>query len=99
MINQINQIKNDLVSTDEIVRFITKFSERSNLTGYVETFKSLNIEVDLLTDTYNSVYDNFAECQSLSVYNHRSQRSLLPIIEQLMGSLFGTMSEKMTLRI
>ena len=89
----INQIKNDLVHTDEIVRTITNFYESSNLTGYVETFKSLHIEVDLLTDTYNSVYDNFAEYQSLSVNGHRSQRSLIPIIGQLMSTLFGTVSE------
>ena len=89
----INPIKNDLVHTDEIVKTITNFYESSNLTGYVETFKSLHIEVDLLTDTYNSVYDNFAEYQSLSVNGHRSQRSLIPIIGQLMSTLFGTVSE------
>ena len=42
----INQIKNDLVCTDEIVKTITNFYERSHLTRYVETFKSLHIEVD-----------------------------------------------------
>ena len=89
----INQIKNDLVHTDEIVKTITNFYERSNMTGYVKTFKSLHIEVDLLTDTYNSVYDNFAEYQSLSVNGHRSQRPLIPIIGQLMSTLFGTVSE------
>ena len=89
----INQIKNDLVHTDEIVKTITNFYESSNMTGYVETFKSLHIEVDLLTDTYNSVYDNFAEYQSLSVNGHRSQRSLIPIIGQLMSTLFDTVSE------
>ena len=89
----INQIKNDLVHTDEIVKTITNFYESSNMTGYVETFKSLHIEVDLLTDTYNSVYNNFAEYQSLSVNGHRSQRSLIPIIGQLMSTLFGTVSE------
>ena len=89
----INQIKNDLVHTDEIVKTITNFYESSNMTGYVETFKSLHIEVDLLTDTYNSVYDNFAEYQSLSDNGHRSQRSLIPIIGQLMSTLFGTVSE------
>ena len=89
----INQIKNDLVHTDEIVKSITNFYESSNMTGYVETFKSLHVEVDLLTDTYNSVYDNFAEYQSLSVNGHRSQRSLIPIIGQLMSTLFGTVSE------
>ena len=89
----INQIKNDLLHTDEIVKTITNFYESSNMTGYVETFKSLHIEVDLLTDTYNSVYDNFAEYQSLSVNGHRSQRSLIPITGQLMSTLFGTVSE------
>ena len=89
----INQIKNDLVHTDEIVKTITNFYESSNMTGYVETFKSLHIEVDLLTDTYNSVYDNFAEYQSLSVNGHRSQRSLISITGQLMSTLFGTVSE------
>ena len=89
----INQIKYDLVHTDEIVKTITNFYESSNMTGYVETFKSLHLEVDLLTDTYNSVYDNFAEYQSLSVNGHRSQRSLIPIIGQLMSTLFGTVSE------
>ena len=37
----INQIKNDLVHTDEIVKTITNFYESSNMTGYVETFKSI----------------------------------------------------------
>ena len=53
----------------------------------------MHIEVDLLTDTYNSVYDNFAEYQSLSVNGHRCQRSLIPIIGQLISTLFGTVSE------
>ena len=47
----IAQIQNDLVRTDEIVKVITDFYRRSNLTGYVETFLSLHAEVDLLTDT------------------------------------------------
>ena len=39
------------------------------------------------------MYDNFAEYQSLSVNGHRSQRPLIPIIGQLMSTLFGTVSE------
>ena len=50
--NLINQIKSDLARTDEIVKAITNFYKRSNLTGYVETFESLHVEIDLLTDTY-----------------------------------------------
>ena len=59
----------------------------------METFKSFHIEADLLTDTYMSVFDSFEEYQTLSVDQNRSQRSILPIIGQLMSSLFGTLSE------
>ena len=91
--NLISQIKSDLARTDEIVKTITNFYKRSNLTGYVETFESLHVEIDLLTDTYKSVYENFDECQSLSVDIERGKRSLIPIIGQLMSTLFGTVSE------
>ena len=60
----------------------------------METFKSLRVEVDLLSDTYKSVYDNFDEYQTLSLKSQRVQRSLIPIIGQLMSTLFGTVSEK-----
>ena len=89
----ISQIENDLTRTDEIVRTITNYYKSSNLTGYVETFESLHVEIDLLTDMYKSVYDNFDEYQSLSVDNQRSKRSLIPLIGQLMSTLFGTVSE------
>ena len=91
--NLINQIKNDLASTDEIIKAITNFYKRSNLTGYVETLESLHVEIDLLTDTYISVYEKFDEFQSLSVDSERSKRSLIPIIGQLKSTLFGTVSE------
>ena len=89
----ISQIENDLMCTDEIVRTITNYYKSSNLTEYVETFESLHVEIDLLTDMYKSVYDNFDEYQSLSVDNQRSKRSLIPLIGQLMSTLFGTVSE------
>ena len=89
----ISQIENDLARTDEIVRTITNYYESSILTGYVETFESLHVEIDLLTDMYKSVYDNFDEYQSLSVDYQRSKRSLIPFIGQLMSTLFGTVSE------
>ena len=92
--NLINQIEVDLESTDEIIEAIIRNYKYSNLTGYMETFKSLRVEVDLLTDTYKSVYDNFDEYQTLSVKSQRVQRSLIPIIGQLMSTLFGTVSEK-----
>ena len=91
--NLISQIKSDLARTDEIVKTITNFYKSSNLTGYVETFESLHVEIDLLTDTYKSVYENFDEYQSLSVDIERGKRSLIPIIGQLMSTSFGTVSE------
>ena len=54
---------------------------------------SLNVEIDLLADTYKSVYENFDEYQSLSVDSERGQRSLIAIIGKLMSTLFGTVSE------
>ena len=91
--NLIIQIKSDLARTDEIVKTINNFYKRSNLTGYVETFEILRVEIDLLADTYKSVYENFDEYQSFSVDSERSKRSLIPIIGQLMRTLIGTASE------
>ena len=54
---------------------------------------SLHVEVDILTDTYNSIYDSFDDFQSLSVDNQRNKRSLIPIVGQFMSKLFGTVSE------
>ena len=82
-----------MAHVEEILKAKTNFYERSNLTGYVETFRSLHIEPDLLTNTYMSVIYSFEEYQTLSVDKNRSQRSILPIIGQLMSSLFGTLSE------
>lgn len=89
----INQIKSDLTRTDEIMRYRTNFYRNTNRTGYEETFRSLHVEVDILTDTYNSIYDSFDDFQSLSVDNQRNKRSLIPIVGQLMSTLFGTVSE------
>ena len=63
------QIKTDLARTDEIVKAITNFYKRSNLTGYVETFESLHVEIDLLTYmyTYKSVDEHFDEYFQLTV--------------------------------
>ena len=89
----ISQIKSDLARTDEIVKTVTNFYKRSNFIGYVETFEILHVEIDLLTDIYKSVCENFDIYQSLSVHNERGKRSLIPVIGQLMSTLFGTVSE------
>ena len=61
------------------------------MTGYVETFKSLHVEVDLLTDEYTSVCNNFDEYQTMSY--KRNEKSLIPITSQFMSTLFGPVSE------
>ena len=70
---------------------ITKAYQGQNMTGYVETFKSLPVEVYLLTDEYTSVDNNFDEYQTMSY--KINERPLIPIICQLMSTLFGTVSE------
>ena len=65
------KINSDLEHTDEIIRGITDFYQKSNLTGYVETFESLHVEIDMLTDIYTSIYDSFGEYQDLSLSNQR----------------------------
>ena len=92
--NLINQISNDLSLTNEIIGVTTKSYRTSNMTGYLETFKSLHVEVSLLTDTYMSVFDNFEEYDALSMNMTRQKRSILPILGELMHTLIGTLSEK-----
>lgn len=89
----INQIKTDLDNTGNIIKTITNRYSKWNLTGYAETFKSLSIEVDLLSDTYKSVYDTFDEYKIFSPNSQRNKRSVLPFVGQLMSTLFGTVSE------
>ena len=89
--NLINQVEVDLETTDEIIEAVIRNYKYS---GYMETFISLRIEVDLLTDIYKLVYNKLDEYQTLSVKSQRDQRSLIPIIGQLMTTLFGTVSEK-----
>ena len=46
--------------------------------------------MDLLTDDYTSIYNNFDDYQTMSY--KRNERSLIPIIGQLISTLFGTLS-------
>ena len=62
-------------------------------TGYAETFESLHVEVDLLSDTYKTVHDQFDGYKVFSLSNQRNKRSLLPVVGQQMSSLFGTFFE------
>ena len=59
----INQIKSDLVHTDENVKTITNYYAHSIMTDCVETFKSLHIEVDFMTEIlYMIILQNTSRC-------------------------------------
>ena len=51
--NHINQISSDLSLTNEIILVITKSYRTSNMTGYLETLKSLHVIVSLFTFILN----------------------------------------------
>ena len=53
----------------------------------------MQIEVNLLTDTYQSIYKTFEDYKTLHKGTDRVKRSVLPFVGQLMSTLFGTMSE------
>ena len=84
--NLINKIKLDVDRTKEIVHVVKNDYNKANLTVYAETFRSLQLEVDLLTDTYQSVYEAFENYHVLN--KDRNKRALLSIVGDLMSSLF-----------
>ena len=85
----INKIRADVDRTNEIVHVVKNDYHKSKLRAYAETFKSLQLEVDLLSDTYQSIYKTFENYQVLNT--DRSKRSLIPLVGNLMSSLFGTL--------
>lgn len=60
--------------------------------GYVFTFESLNDEIGILNDTYQTIKEKSIEYQTLKSDRKRPNRLLLPIIGQAMSLLFGTVS-------
>lgn len=89
----VNKIKDEIESTSKILHAIAYNYDKRELIEYVETFKSLQIEVDLLTDTYQSIYKTFEDYKTLHKDTGRVKHSILPFVGQLMSTLFGTMSE------
>ena len=89
----IDKINNNLKYTDRIMKVITNDYKRLNLTGYTETLNSLHVEIDVMTETYKYIHDTFDEYKIFSPKRQRNERSVLPIIGQLMSSLFGVISE------
>ena len=61
----VNKIKNDIESTSKIVHAAAYNYNKRELIEYVETFKNLQIEVDLLTDTYQSILKTFEDYKTL----------------------------------
>ena len=50
--------------------------------------------VNLLTDTYQSIYKTFEDYKTLHKGTDRVKRSVLPFVGQLVRTLLGTVSEK-----
>ena len=67
----INKISKDLESSNEIMMTLTEWYRQHNLTAYHSTFKSLNDEIGLLNDTYNTVIDNFVDYRSVQSDHER----------------------------
>ena len=84
----------DLSLTNEIIGVITKSYQASNMTGYLEIFKSLHEGVSILTDTCMSIFDSFEDNATLSMNTTSHKRSILPICGKLMHTFIGTLSEK-----
>ena len=55
--------------------------------------KSLQVEVNMLRDTYTPLYNSFDDYRTITSGDNRNKRSVLPIVGQLMSTLFGTVSE------
>ena len=89
----VSKIKSDIASTSQILHAIAFDYNRKELMEYAETFKSLQIEVDLLTETYQSIHKTFEGYRTLHRDTRRVKHSVLPFVGQLMGTLFGTLSE------
>lgn len=89
----VNKIKDDIDSTSRILHAIAYAYNQKEFVEYAETFKSLQIEIDLLTDTYQSIYRTFEDYKVLRKDNGRVKHSVLPFVGQLMSTLFGSLSE------
>ena len=89
----VNKIKDDIGSTSKILDTIAHDYDRKDLIEYVETFKSLQIEIDLLTDTYQSIYKTFEDYKVLHKDTGSVKHSVLQFVGQLMSTLFGSLSE------
>ena len=83
----INKIRADVDRTNEIVHVVKNGYHKSKLIVYTETVESLQLEVNLLSDTYQSIYKTFENYQVLNTY--RSRGSLISLVRNLMSSLFG----------
>lgn len=89
----VNKIKDEIESTRKILHTIAHDYDQKDLIEYAETFKSLQIEVGLLTDTYQSIYKTFEDYKTLHKDTDRVKHSVLPFVGQLMSTLFGSLSE------
>ena len=76
----IDQIESDLNVTNKVMSTTSGFYEKSELTGYVEILKILQVEVEMLKDAYTSAYNSFDDFRTIALGNTRNKRSVLPFV-------------------
>ena len=90
----IDKVQNDINFINSILRSEIDFYKTSNMSGYYHTMKNLQVELDMINETFLSVKENFVDFQSINMKKgQRNKRSLIPIVGQAMSFLFGTVSE------
>ena len=51
----IDKVKRDIQETQDVINYMTSIYKDKNITGYKETFMSLDIELSILIYTYETV--------------------------------------------
>lgn len=89
----INDVRHSVIKTQDVLNVVTAMYKEQNLPGYHESFKSLNVELDLLTNIYQMARHTFYQYTNVTPIT-RNKRSVLPIVGEAMSALFGTVSEE-----
>ena len=86
----INKIHRDIQNAAGVASAIVEYYEAPKKQGFLNTFTSLNKEIDNLNQTHLSIISTFTDYKSL---HPRVTRSLLPIVGKALSFLFGVISE------
>lgn len=88
----INKVESSTNFTKNIVKEVASLYESKETTGFKETFRSLEIELNILTGTFQTVKQSFDQYNNISPKTRLSKRSILPIVGEALSALFGVVS-------